>query len=50
MCESSEPVLFAGNSNLFSSGSDATTLQGGINNDMATIADWPEVNKLSFFI
>ena len=43
-----EPVLFADDTNLFSSGSIAISLQDGVNNVLASIAEWLEVNELSF--
>ena len=50
MCKSTEPVLFADDTNLFSSGSNASSLQDGVNNDLAIIAEWLKVNKLSLNI
>ena len=50
VCKSTEPVLFADDTNLFSSGSNAISLRDGVNNDLATIAEWLKVNKLSFNI
>ena len=50
MCKSTEPVLFADDTNLFSSGSNASSLQDGVNNDLAIIAEWPKGNKLSLNI
>ena len=38
VCKSTEPVLFADDTNLFSSGSNASSLQDGVNNDLAIIA------------
>ena len=45
--KSTEPVLFADDTNLFSSGSNDISLQDGVNNDLAIIAEWLKVNKLS---
>ena len=50
MCKNTEPVLFADDTNLFSSGSNAISLQDGVNNDLAIIAEWLTVNKLSLNI
>ena len=50
VCKSTEPVLFADDTNLFSSGSKAISLQDGVNNDLAIIAEWLKVNKLSLNI
>ena len=50
MCKITEPVLFADDANLFSSGSNASSLQDGVNNDLAFIAEWLKVNKLSLDI
>ena len=47
VCKSTEPVLFADDTNLFSSGSNAISLRDGVNNDLAIIAEWLKVNKLS---
>ena len=45
--QNTEPVLFADDTNLFPSGSNIISLQGGINNDLAIIAEWLKVNKVS---
>ena len=50
VCKSTEPVLFADDTNLFSSGSNASSLQDGVNNDLAIIAEWLKVNKVSLNI
>ena len=50
VCKSTEPVLFADDTNLFSSGSNAISLQDRVNNDLAIIAEWPKVNELSLNI
>ena len=50
VCKSSEPVKFADDANLFSSGSNACSLQDGINNDLVFIAECLKVNKLSLNI
>ena len=44
--KSTEPVLIADNTNLFSSGSNAGSLQDRVDNDLAIIAEWLNVNKL----
>ena len=50
VCKSTEPVLFADDTNLFSSGSNTSSLQDGVNNDLAIIAEWLKINKLSLNI
>ena len=50
MCKNTEAVLFADDTNLFSSGSNAIGLQDGVNNDLAIIAEWLKVQKLSLNI
>ena len=40
--------VFADDTNLFSSDSDAINLQDGVNNDLAIIAEWLKFNKLSY--
>ena len=50
VCKNSEPVLFADETNRFSSGSNASSLQDGVNNDLAIIAEWFKVNTLSLNI
>ena len=49
MCKNTEPALFTDDTNLFSSGSNAITLQDEVNN-FAIIAEWLKVNKLSLNI
>ena len=48
--QNTEPVLFADDTNCFSSGSNAISLHDGVNNDLATIAEWLKVNELSLNI
>ena len=50
MCKNAEPVLFADDTNLFPNGPNAISLQDGVNNDLAIIAEWLKVNKLSLNI
>ena len=50
MCKNTEPVLFADDTKLFSSGSNAISLQDGVNNDLPIITEWLKVNKLSLNI
>ena len=50
LCKSTEPVLLAYDTNLFSSGSNAISLQNRVSNDLAIIAEWLRVNKLSLNI
>ena len=47
VCKITEPVLFAEDTNLFSSGSNAISRQDWVNNDLAIIAEWLKINKLS---
>ena len=50
VCTNTIPVLFADDTNLFSSGVDATGLQDRVNYDLAVITKWLKVNKLSLNI
>ena len=50
VCKNIIPVLFADDTNLFSSSVDATGLQDGVNYDLAVITKWLKVNKLSLNI
>ena len=50
VCKSTVPVLFADDTNLFWSGSNAISLQDGVNNDLSIIAEWLKFNKLSLNI
>ena len=50
VCKNTTPVLFADDTNLFSSGIDATGLQDGVNYDLAVITKCLKVNKLSLNI
>ena len=50
VCKNTIPLLFADDTNLFSSGVDATGLQDGVNHDLAVISKWLKVNKLSLNI
>ena len=50
MCKNTKPVLFAHDTNMFTSGYNATSLQHAVNNDLAIIAEWLKVNKLSLNI
>ena len=50
ICKNTIPVLFADDTNLFSSGSDIASLQDGINDDLKIISEWLKVNKLSLNI
>ena len=43
-------MFFADDTHLFLSGSNAISLQDGVNNDLAIIAEWLKVNKLSLNI
>ena len=45
MCKRTETMLFADDTSLFSGGSNAITLQDGVNDDLAIIAELPKVNK-----
>ena len=50
MCKSTEPVLFADVTDLFSSGFNASSLQDGVNNDLDIIAEWLKDDELSLNI
>ena len=50
VCKNIIPVLFADDTNLFSSGLDATGIQDGVNHDLAIITEWLKANKLSLNI
>ena len=50
VCKNTIPMLFADDTNLFSSGVDATGLQDGVNHDLDVITKWLKVNKLSLNI
>ena len=50
MCKNTEPMLFADNTNLFSSGSNVISLQDGVNNYLSIIAEWLKINKISLNI
>ena len=50
VCKNTTPVLFADDTNLFSSGLDATGIQDGVNHDLAIITEWLKANKLSLNI
>ena len=50
VCKNTEPVLFADDTNLFSSDSNDISLRGGVSNYLAIIAEWLKVNKLSLNI
>ena len=43
-------MLFADDTNLFSSGLDATGIHDGVNHDLAIITEWLQANKLSLNI
>ena len=44
------PLFFADDTNLFTNGSNINELESLINSDLAEIAKWPKVNKLSLNI
>ena len=50
MCKSTEPVLFAEDTNLFSSGSNAINILDEVNDDIVIIAECRKVNILSLNI
>ena len=50
VCKNTIPVLFADDTNLFSSGINATGIQDGVNHDLAIITKWLKANKLSLNI
>ena len=47
VCTSTEPMLFADDTNLCLSGSTAFSFQDGVNDDLAPIAEWLKINNLS---
>ena len=50
LCKNNQPVVFDDDTKLFTSDSNAISLQVGVNNDLAIIAEWLKVNKLSLNI
>ena len=46
ICKHTMPILFADDTNLFSSGKDIRTLENNINNELLDISLWLKVNKL----
>ena len=50
VCKNTISVLFADDTNLFSSGLAATGIQDGVNHDLAIITKWLKANKLSLNI
>ena len=49
-CKHTTPILFADDTNLFSSGSDVNILENNNNNELSQISLWLKVNKLSLNI
>jgi len=49
-CDHTLPFLFADDTNLFISGSDATMLEQKMNHDVGNISEWLKCNKLSLNI
>ena len=50
VCKHTFPILFADDTNLFSSGKDIKTLETNINDELSRISLWLKVNKLSLNI
>ena len=50
ICKNTTPILFADDTNLFSSGTDLQLLESQINEDLVQISLWLKVNKLSLNI
>ena len=50
VCKHTFPILFADDTNLFSSGKEIKTLETNINNELSHISIWLKVNKLSLNI
>ena len=50
VCKNTTPILFADDTNLFSSGTDLQLLESQINEDLVQISLWLKVNKLSLNI
>ena len=50
VCKHTFPILFADDTNLFSSGTEIKTLETNINNELSHISIWLKVNKLSLNI
>ena len=46
MCKSTEPVLFADDTNMILSGSNDSSLKDWVNNDLVIITKWLKVNKI----
>ena len=49
-CDHSQPLLFAGDTNLFISGKNICQLQHNMESDLMNIAEWLKANKLSLNI
>ena len=47
VCSSTNPILFADNTNLFINGKDIIVLQDELDKELANIFNWLKVNKLS---
>ena len=50
VCKHTFPILFADDTNLFTSGKEIKTLETNINNELSHISIWLKVNKLSLNI
>ena len=50
VCKHTDPILFADDTNLFSSGKDIQALESNINSELSNISLWLKVNKLSLNI
>ena len=45
--ESSFPIMYADDTNIFHSGTNITEIENALNNDLGTLSNWLSVNKLS---
>ena len=50
ICKHTTPILFADDTNLFSSGTNLDMMESIINDDLSHISEWPKVNKRSLNI
>ena len=50
ICKYTTPILFADDTNLFSSGKDLKVIENHVNDELSNISEWLKVNKLSLNI
>ena len=50
ICKYTTPILFADDTNLFSSGKYSKVIENHINDELSNISEWLKVNKLSLNI